>query len=66
MPFVVRTTVSIAIVVAAVMAMIWFAAALADVVGGIVVLVGLLVFFRAILDFAAEPSERPRTSGRAR
>ncbi len=62
----VRATVSIAIVIAALVAMIWLAVALADVVGGIVVLVGLLVFFRAILNFAAEPGEEPRRSGRPR
>jgi hypothetical protein len=49
--------------IAAALAMATLAGAVPAVLGGIVVLVAILVFTRAIMAFAAEPGEAPRRSG---
>jgi hypothetical protein len=55
-----------AVAVAAAVAMATLAGALVDVLGAIVVLFAVLVFTRTIMDFAAEPDEKPQRSGRPR
>jgi L-lactate permease len=57
-----KATLSMAVAVAAVVAMATRATTLTDIVGGIVVLVAILVFARAIMAFASEPSEEGRGS----
>lgn len=66
MSFVIKAILSMAVAIAAVVAMASLASTLAVVLGGTIALVAILVFFRAILGFAAEPSEGPRPSGGAR
>jgi hypothetical protein len=57
-----KATVSIVIAVSAAVAMTSLASTLADVLGGIVVLVAILVFTRALMAFAAEPGEEAQRS----
>jgi hypothetical protein len=52
-----KTLVSMAVTIAAAVAMATVADTLTDVLGGIVVLAAILVFTRAIMAFAAEPGE---------
>jgi hypothetical protein len=66
MSLLLKALLSMAVAVAAAVAMATLASALADVAGGVVVLCAILVFTRTIMDFAAEPDEKPQRSGRAR
>lgn len=60
---VVRAVLSIAVAIAAVVALALSTGTTVDVVGGIAVFVATLVFTRAIMDFAAEPGEKPPSRG---
>ena len=60
MPLVIKAIVSMAVAVAAVVAMASLGSTIAIGVGGAVVLVAILVFDRAIMAFAAEPGENSR------
>jgi hypothetical protein len=62
MPILFKASLAIAVAMAAVVAL----ATLADVLAGIVATVAILVFTRAIMDFAAEPGEKPQRSARRR
>lgn len=55
-----KAILSTAVAVGAVVAMARLAGALADVLGGVAVLVAMLVFSRAVMDFAAEPGDEPQ------
>jgi hypothetical protein len=66
MSFAMRAIPSMAAAVVAVVAMASLAATLADALGGIVLLAAILVFTRAIMDFAAEPDRGRHDSGEPR
>jgi hypothetical protein len=66
MSLVIKAVLSLAVAIGGVVAMASLASTLADVLGGIVALVATLVFTRAIMDFAAEPGEKPEGWGRPR
>jgi hypothetical protein len=57
MSLVIRATASMAVAIAAVVGLALLASTLADVIGGIVVLIAMLAFARAIMKLAAEPGE---------
>jgi hypothetical protein len=62
MSYVIKAIVSLATAIAAVVAVASLASTFAEVLGGIVVLVAMAVFARAIMAIAAEPGEeRPRS-----
>jgi F0F1-type ATP synthase assembly protein I len=56
---VVKALLSLAITCGAVVAMASLGGTFAAVAGGLVVLIALLVFIRAIIGFAGEPGEKP-------
>ncbi len=58
MSFVIKAILSMAVTIAAVIAMASLASTLAVVLGGTVALLAILVFIRAMMDFAAEPGEK--------
>jgi hypothetical protein len=60
---VIRAVLSIAVAIAAVVALALSTGTTVDVVGGIAVSVATLVFARAIMDFAAEPGEKRQPRG---
>jgi hypothetical protein len=60
MSFPTRALLSLAVAIAAVVAMASLAGAIADVLAGIVALVAIVALTRAIMRFAAEPGEGPR------
>jgi hypothetical protein len=62
----VKALLSMALGVAAVAAIATLTTPVADILGGAVVLVAIVVFTRAIMTFAAEPGEGRQRSGRAR
>jgi F0F1-type ATP synthase assembly protein I len=62
MSIVTQALLSIAATIAAAVAMATLAGGLADVLGGVVVLMAIPVFARAIMTFAAEPAEKQRRS----
>jgi hypothetical protein len=64
MSLVIRATASMAVAIAAVVGLALLASTLADVIGGIVVLIAMLAFARAIMKLAAEPGEEDRRSAR--
>jgi L-lactate permease len=57
MSFAIKAVLPIAVAIAAVVAMATLSGALPDLLAGLVALVAILVFARAIMDFAAEPGE---------
>jgi hypothetical protein len=63
---VMKATLSMAVAIAAVVAIVWLASTLADVLGGIIVLAAMPSFTPAIMDLAAEPAEEPQRLGRPR
>jgi hypothetical protein len=60
MPLVIKAILSMAVAVAAVVAMTLLAGTIAILIGGAVVLVAIVVFGRAIMAIAAEPGEKSR------
>jgi L-lactate permease len=64
MSLVVKATVSMTVAIAGVVSMAVLGGTLADVIGGIVVLIAMLLFTRAIMKLAAEPGEEDQRSGR--
>jgi hypothetical protein len=66
MSFVTRALLSSAVALAGGVAMATIPGALVDVPAGIVVLVAIVVFMRAIMAFAAEPGEEGQRSNRPR
>jgi hypothetical protein len=62
----IKAMLSMAVAVAGVVAIATRATTLTDVIGGIVVLVAILVFARAIMNFASEPGEAGQRSNRRR
>ena len=66
MPPAIQAPLSIAVAIAAVVALALLASTLVDILGGVVVSVAILVFTHAIMAFAAEPGERAQRPGRPR
>jgi uncharacterized membrane protein len=62
----VKALLSLAFGIAAAAAIATLSTAVADIVGGVAVIVAIVVFTRAIMTFAAEPGEARQRSGRAR
>lgn len=60
MPLVIKAILSMAVAVAAVVAMPLLGATIAIIVGGAVVAFAIVVFGRAIMAVAAEPGEKSR------
>ena len=60
MPLVIKAILSMAVAVAAVVAMTLLAGTIAILIGGAVVLVAIVVFGRAIMAVAAEPGAKSR------
>jgi F0F1-type ATP synthase assembly protein I len=60
----IKATLSMAVAVAAVVAIATRATTLTDVIGGIAVLVAIVVFARSIMAFASEPGEEGQRSNR--
>jgi hypothetical protein len=61
----VKALLSMAFGIAATAASATLTTPVADIVGGAAVVIGLVVFTRAIMTFAAEPGEARQRSGRA-
>jgi uncharacterized membrane protein len=59
-----RAILSLAVTILAVVAIASIASTLADVLGGILALVAIVGFTRAIMDFAADPDEERRAGRR--
>jgi hypothetical protein len=60
MPLVIKAILSMAVAVAAVVAMTLLSGTIAILIGGAVVLVAIVAFRRAIMAVAAEPGEKSR------
>jgi hypothetical protein len=60
MPLVIKAILSMAVAVAAVVAMTLLSGTIAILIGGAVVLVAIVAFGRAIMAVAAEPGEKSR------
>ena len=60
MPLVINAILSMAVAVAAVVAMTLLSGTIAILIGGAVVLVAIVAFGRAIMAVAAEPGEKSR------
>jgi hypothetical protein len=66
MLLVIKALLSMAVAIAAVVAVTSLTGTFADVLAGIVAVVATLLFTRAIMDFAAEPGEERQRSDRPR